>query len=236
VDGKELSDASVLGLRIKQLPAYRDPFSKRVMTFGEIGCFLSHYKIWERMVKYHVNSALILEDDVKFEPYFVLQLQRVFEEGAKLLLNWDLIYLGRKRSPDAKEPFVEGSQYLVHPDYTYWTLGYALSLRGAKKLLAGKPLEKLVPVDEYLPIMFDRHNNASWKSAFEPRNLVAFSAEPLLIYPTHYTYEPGYISDTEKSLAIPPVIVVGGGLSCQNPNDCSTNNTNPTPVTEKVEL
>lgn len=36
-------------------------------------------------------------------------------------------------------------------------------------------------------------------SHFELRNLKAFSVEPLLIYPTHYTGEPGYISDTETS-------------------------------------
>lgn len=34
---------------------------------------------------------------------------------------------------------------------------------------------------------------------FETRNLNAFSAEPLLVYPTHYTGDQGYISDTETS-------------------------------------
>jgi len=61
---------------------------------------------------------------------------------------------------------VEGSKYLVHVDYSYWTLGYALTLRGAKKLLDAKPLEKLVPVDEYLPIMFDKHHKYAHKSYF----------------------------------------------------------------------
>lgn len=36
-------------------------------------------------------------------------------------------------------------------------------------------------------------------SHFEQRDLRAFSAEPLLVYPTHYTGDPGYISDTETS-------------------------------------
>lgn len=36
-------------------------------------------------------------------------------------------------------------------------------------------------------------------SHFEPRDLRAFSVEPLLVYPTHYTGEPGYFSDTETS-------------------------------------
>ncbi len=36
-------------------------------------------------------------------------------------------------------------------------------------------------------------------SHFERRDLRAFSAEPLLVYPTHYTGDAGYISDTETS-------------------------------------
>lgn len=34
---------------------------------------------------------------------------------------------------------------------------------------------------------------------FKTRDLKAFSVEPLLVYPTHYTGEQGYISDTETS-------------------------------------
>lgn len=39
----------------------------------------------------------------------------------------------------------------------------------------------------------------AYMSHFEPRDLRAFSVEPLLLYPTHYTGEPGYFSDTETS-------------------------------------
>ena len=42
----------------------------------------------------------------------------------------------------------------------------------------------------------------SWKEAYSPRDLVALSAEPLLIYPTHYLGEAHYISDTEDSVVI----------------------------------
>lgn len=101
------------------------------------------------------------------------------------------------------EPFVEGSDILVEVGYSYWTLGYALSYQGAKKLLDGDPLSKLVPVDEYLPILFDKHPQESYKSHFPRRNLVAFSAAPLLMYPIRYTGEKGYISDTEDSVIIP---------------------------------
>lgn len=35
---------------------------------------------------------------------------------------------------------------------------------------------------------------------FAKRDLKAFSAMPLLVHPTHYTGEVGYVSDTEDSV------------------------------------
>ena len=55
------------------------------------------------------------------------------------------------------EEFVKGSSKIVYAKYSYWTLGYVIKLSGAKKLIAGNPLSKMVPVDEYIPIMFDDH-------------------------------------------------------------------------------
>jgi collagen beta-1,O-galactosyltransferase len=56
-----------------------------------------------------------------------------------------------------KESYVEGSSSLVWPYYTYWTVGYALTKEGALKLLSQDPVSKMIPVDEYLPLMFDQH-------------------------------------------------------------------------------
>lgn len=41
---------------------------------------------------------------------------------------------------------------------------------------------------------------SEYKAHFSPRDLRAFSVEPLLIYPTHYTGDDGYVSDTETSV------------------------------------
>lgn len=57
----------------------------------------------------------------------------------------------------------------------------------------------MLPIDEFLPIMFDQHVNDTWKLHFAERNLQAWSAEPLLIFPTHYVGDEGYVSDTEDS-------------------------------------
>lgn len=47
--------------------------------------------------------------------------------------------------------------------------------------------------------MFGFNTSMAWKSLFRRRELKAYSAAPLLVYPTHYTGEAGYISDTEDS-------------------------------------
>ncbi|KAL7741179.1 hypothetical protein ACLKA6_018203 [Drosophila palustris] len=197
VDGKQLNAQLVQQMGISFLPGYEDPYHHRPMTMGEIGCFLSHYRIWQQIVQRQLQQVLILEDDIRFEPYFRSNAQRVMEQVEKM--EFDLIYFGRKRLKDENEPWVDGTDNLVHAGYSYWTLAYVISLQGAKKLLAASPLKNLIPVDEFLPIMFDRHPQKEWSSVFETRNLIAFSAAPLLLYPTHYTGESGYISDTEDS-------------------------------------
>lgn len=47
VDGKQLTTEKINELNITQMEGYVDPYHKRALKFGEIGCFLSHYKIWE---------------------------------------------------------------------------------------------------------------------------------------------------------------------------------------------
>ncbi|CAH0547323.1 unnamed protein product [Brassicogethes aeneus] len=199
VDGKSLTEAELN--KILFLPNYADPYHKRPMTKGEIGCFLSHYNIWKEIIDKGYKQTLVLEDDIRFESFFRSRVKIVMNDLLKIP-DWDLVYFGRKRLQEKDEPWVEGSSSLVKAGYSYWTLGYVLSQKGAQKLLNADPLSRLVPVDEFLPILFDKHPQDNWKSHFPRRDLVALSAAPLLLYPTHYTGEEGYISDTEDSVIV----------------------------------
>ncbi|XP_076821530.1 procollagen galactosyltransferase 1-like [Clavelina lepadiformis] len=201
VDSKMMNTSYLKGLGIDMLPGFVDPYHGRTaLTRGEIGCFLSHYYIWQEVVEKGYKQVIVLEDDVRFENAFSRKLGHVMNEIQELNLNWDLIYIGRKRmQTEVPEKWVPGSKVLVEADYSFWTLGYLLSLSGAKKLLAGNPLGKMVPVDEYLPIMFNKHPISQYMDAFPNRNVVALSVEPLIVYPTHYTGQENYFSDTETS-------------------------------------
>jgi hypothetical protein len=46
------------------------------------------------------------------------------------------------------------------------------------------------------PLVFSNFSQ-QWKNNFYPRDLMALSVHPLLMYPSHYARDAGYISDTE---------------------------------------
>ncbi|XP_053707709.1 procollagen galactosyltransferase 1 [Synchiropus splendidus] len=200
VDGKAMNISEVHAMGIHMLPGYSDPYHGRPLTKGELGCFLSHYKIWTEIVERGLETSLVIEDDLRFEVFFKRRLMNLMTEVEDERLDWDLIYIGRKRMQvDHPEKAVPNIHNLVEADYSYWTLGYMISLQGAEKLLNAEPLKKMLPVDEFLPIMYNKHPVVDYMEQFETRDLKAFSAEPLLVYPTHYTGDSGYISDTETS-------------------------------------
>lgn len=49
IDGKSIDEDYIKNLGIKVLPHYKDPYNDRSMNYGEIGCFLSHYFIWQEV-------------------------------------------------------------------------------------------------------------------------------------------------------------------------------------------
>lgn len=199
VDGNALNSSDIKILGVDLLPGYYDPFSGRTLTKGEVGCFLSHFYIWKEMVDVQMDKALVFEDDVRFQANFKRRVLRLMEEVEQVELDWDIIYFGRKQVNPGNEEPVEHVRNLVVADYSYWTLSYAISLQGAQKLLNAEPLSKMLPVDEFLPIMYDKHPNEDYKSHYPNRNLQAFSTRPLLVQPCHYAGDPQWVSDTETS-------------------------------------
>ena len=49
------------------------------------------------------------------------------------------------------------SLQLLRPGYTYGLYAYALTLEGAKKLLASRPLRKMIPSDDFISVLCDTH-------------------------------------------------------------------------------
>jgi collagen beta-1,O-galactosyltransferase len=58
------------GHGIKMMPEFEEPYHGRPITMGEVGCFMSHYNVWKDVIVNYYSKVVVLEDDVRFEPFF----------------------------------------------------------------------------------------------------------------------------------------------------------------------
>jgi glycosyl transferase, family 25 len=107
-------------------------YSGRELVPGEIGCALSHARMWERIVRENIPEALIFEDDV----YIGAALPRILERRDRFPPDWELINF----STDApQEPFgdflFDIHRASRHKDLPDRASAYLLNTGGARKLL-----------------------------------------------------------------------------------------------------
>lgn len=155
VDGQKITKDKMDEEGVKVLPWFFDPNTGRGMTMGEIGCSLSHYYSWKEILENdNIQSALIIEDDAVFTDDFVDVCQKIV--GDVKDIDWDLFYLGRKRMFGMEgRPITDD---IVIPDFSYWCLAYVVNKEGANKLVNSNFKEKLIPADEFVPLMVDTPN------------------------------------------------------------------------------
>lgn len=98
---------------------------------GAIGCFLSHYKIWHKMVNEKISHALILEDDVHS-----LHVNNFLNMGFSDYKNYELVQLTKRFHYCTSQGIVKSSskENDVHIEFN-GTESFILSNEGAKKLI-----------------------------------------------------------------------------------------------------
>jgi GR25 family glycosyltransferase involved in LPS biosynthesis len=138
VDGKDIEYPKLTKMGFDTNKNWRDPNLKRTLTHGEIGCFLSHWILWEECVKTN-EPFLILEDDIEFTQPLPVDIDQ--QEG-------DLIYLAWSEQEPA-------GATETHPCYPYWTSAYIIKPEAAKYLLKSSFRHEIIPVDEVLPRVTD---------------------------------------------------------------------------------
>lgn len=140
----------------------------RVLSRGEIGCYASHYSIWQDMVANETPQMIVLEDDTVVDwPY----LERLAEVDLHAL-GFDYLRLYAKRPTYqrvVRNDFLQHSRTVVELiGLAYGTQGYAITLDAARRFVAHCQVVSR-PIDDAM----DR----SW--AHGVRNLALFPA-PIL--------------------------------------------------------
>lgn len=142
------------------------PYDKSILKLGEVGCSLSHLKIWKKIVHENLDKVIILEDDLESIPDFNIL--------NKINSNYDLLYLIRKKVNNCDEKIIEkiNNFDIVEASFSYWTSGYVLTFDGAKKLLSTNFENNLIAVDEYIPIMCGCNHFNEYLNSIASRNYI----------------------------------------------------------------
>jgi glycosyl transferase family 25 len=131
--------------RYQASEAWRD--LHRPLSFGEIGCFASHYLLWQQCMEAR-QPLVIMEDDVLVDDGFV----RALEAVPDLISTYPLLRLGLLSEGPDSAPILstsDGFEVVSLAPGTNGTQCYALSDLGAKVLLEHADVWSL-PVDTYL--------------------------------------------------------------------------------------
>ncbi|WP_145735102.1 glycosyltransferase family 25 protein [Nitrospirillum pindoramense] len=157
VNGRALGDADRAAYdRAKALRVYGVE-----MLDTEIGCYLSHYRLYERMVRENIPAALILEDDVELSPALPRIVADLLADPAP---EWQVVRLEslRPRVREPKSPKFRGRTVKTLRDGELVRLGthvlgfgaYLIRLEGARRMLDyGRRI--FMPVDQTMDRYWD---------------------------------------------------------------------------------
>jgi collagen beta-1,O-galactosyltransferase len=119
------------------------------MSRGGIGCFLSHYELYKKLLQVNKTMFFIFEDDIKFPKRTRQQLQVAIQNAPK---DWDILLFGFSRLHGYKE----GTNYIKAMGF-WGTFAYAIKKEGAIKFIKECDIHKLdAQIDAYLSYLSQR--------------------------------------------------------------------------------
>jgi len=144
VDGNELCETELY--KIYAEGSYFKNRYGRVMNIGEIGCALSHIGLYKKILEEKISHAIILEDDIDFDERLSHIVQN-YHSVEKLLNHFDLVLIGYADADlNYRKPGVCSVWKRIKLDHfitagvpvsrCWGTIGYLISLNGARKLLS----------------------------------------------------------------------------------------------------
>lgn len=156
VDGRKMSDAEISAIvdepgRLRRAPK---PLSK-----AEVGCYLSHWKVLEKIVAEAIPQALVMEDDLLAQASLPAVLEAI---ATRVLPPYEMIKLGISE-PQVKRftpimPLAGAAELVRHHNVVNSNLAYVITREGAERFLRyGRPIR--YPVDVAM--------NRSWRHGLD---------------------------------------------------------------------
>jgi GR25 family glycosyltransferase involved in LPS biosynthesis len=177
VDGKNISEETIQKITT--------PKCNMICSYGMIGCWLSHFGIWNNIVKNNETNVLVLEDDAYPIDNFNNLIKKLWPQVPN---DWDIIYLGCSGSCEKNRLITnfytittgQKNKYIYKngkklnnvyiPGTPLTTHAYMISNKGARKLLQHPSFKKI-----------DYHVDCQLTTIFED-GFKVYAFDPNLIY------------------------------------------------------
>lgn len=151
-DGLELDETKISKAStpsVEYTLKYGRSLHREMPSVGAIGCYLSHVKIWKKIIQKNLQNVLILEDD-----FHIPDIKAIKEYLKFLPKNYHTAFLGyfkQLTQIDHKESKIN-DYWTFNPSLLFGTYGYLISREGAERLLEKAfPIE--MQVDSYISYM-----------------------------------------------------------------------------------
>ena len=187
---------------------------KRPLSPSEIGCYLSHLKLWEHIAEGRTPAALVLEDDAQLDAGFKTFLEQI--------RNYDLedVYLkldGASETLDLEDSsntkMTLGLRKVIHaPQIAHRTTGYIIGARAAQKMIANRPKffrpvdidikhywEHGVPVWTVIPQLVHEARSKGDESTIETSRRNLKGNNPLWRFWKNTTYQYNYLKERKQN-------------------------------------
>jgi len=156
------------------------------MTRGMIGCYKSHYKVWDEIYASGKPYGLVFEDDAEMDK----DLYKKTAASLDFPQDWDVILLGYVSLMDYEKGPRPG---LLHV-WDFWGLhGYLISRRGVAKMMLYKDMPISLQIDIFMS-----------KLARDDK-LMVYAIDPPLVHQGNF--------GTDLQMRITPKILVNAGGS-----------------------
>ena len=141
------------------------------MNLSQLGCFASHYLLWEKCIELN-QGIIILEDDAIIHKEFLNAYEFIRSEENKFEFFWLSPPAPARRNQKSKIIYsINNSQFNISEFYKGWgnTTGYYITPKAAQKLI-NYTMEWIYEVD----ITMERY----WENKLDFLALVPFCIEP----------------------------------------------------------
>jgi GR25 family glycosyltransferase involved in LPS biosynthesis len=189
--------------------AENDPYIKKYfkdninLTKPQLGCAISHIKIWEDAVRNNYDTVVIFEDDAIIPPNFKEKINIVFNQLPK---DWDMLLLGinsgyckKYRFANNLLSFEKGRNFIIKKTKGNWGLfAYVLNIKFIKELLKQK---FTTTVDNYIRDKYYYNDNYN-----------IFLSNPIIVHHEYDNYS-DIINKNRKGEMINNNIKIYNGLT-----------------------